>query len=116
MLNQYRLKSDHDLRSLTRMASGTDAKINVGRGHRQLREEHVRHVGVIVLPRMQQGLPNTATAFNARITGAAFIKFGLAPTTWRTCIGDFGNAVVILRENTVKVLGQRVRLKRRMPW
>ena len=51
-----RLEAGHDVRGLTGMASRPHAQVDVWRGNLELLEEHVRHVGVVVLAGMDQGL------------------------------------------------------------
>src|SRR3984957_1873544 len=51
-----RLKSTHDLSRLVRMTARTDLKVYIGLWNVQLREENIRHISVIMLAGVDQGL------------------------------------------------------------
>ena len=55
-------------------------QVHVGPGQAELAKENLRHPFVVVLPGVHDPLIVTKRA-SARITGAAFMKFGLAPST-----------------------------------
>ena len=54
-----RFKPGHDLRGLAGMASRTDSQVDIRRGNFQLLKEHIRHVGVVMLAGVNQGLPES---------------------------------------------------------
>ncbi len=51
-----RLQAHHDLRRLLRMCARTDRQIHIGRRYLQLLKEDIRHIDVIVLTGMDEGL------------------------------------------------------------
>ena len=54
------LHADEDLGGLLRVRARTDAEVHVGLGQAQLTEDGVRHVHVVVLPRVHDVLPHTS--------------------------------------------------------
>ena len=58
MLDHHSLESLHYLRGLLRVGSGTNLEIDVGRADSQFLKENVRHVEVVVLASMNDGLAN----------------------------------------------------------
>ena len=62
-----------------------------GSGRSELAEEDVGHPRVVVLAGVDDALRRRRAAASARMTGAAFMKFGRAPTTWTTRLGHAGD-------------------------
>ena len=56
MPHQDRLDLGHHLGRLLRVGAAAGPEVRVGRGHPQVLEEDVRHVRVVVLPRVHEDL------------------------------------------------------------
>ena len=64
------------------MGAGAHSELWSGTGISQLLEEHVGHGRIVMLPGVNQASAELQECdANARSTGAAFMKFGRAPTT-----------------------------------
>ena len=59
-------------------------RLRSGLGQAEVAEEDVRHRLVVVLAGVDEPLGDAARARAPRMTGAAFMKFGRAPTTCAT--------------------------------
>jgi hypothetical protein len=88
VVDYHLLKFNHDFGRLHGMRAGPNLQVNVGLGNAQLLKENVRHILVVMLAGMHQQLLTCGYFSSAAITGAAFIKFGRAPTTCKNFIGD----------------------------
>jgi hypothetical protein len=75
------LIGDHDAAGLLGMAAGTDAEMVIGLRQPQIREDRVRHVGIIMLAGMDQHRIEAGAAVSACQSGATFMKLGRAAAT-----------------------------------